>query len=203
MNQIKIEPHFLDNTTELPLYIVQRHLWRVSGNYKIDLALGHFIGRLLNHQNYLILNCGYGTFADALLDLGKDVVSVDYNEAEYDVLSDKVKKTFRIADISSPSLTINLFDNVVSINFIEMEDDISFFNFIDFCKRHSNFYILLMGILFNRPLSVWIAEFDKRGFRYKPDMVESIMSLKTKFYHQKMNNVLIFENKFPKIEDYG
>ena len=200
---MKIKPHFLDKTTEWPEYIIKREKWKSSHDYKIDLSLGHVIGRLLGYENYLVLNTGYGTLSEVLISLGKNVVSVDETDFEYDVLSENVQKTFRIADVLSPALTIKLFDNVVSVNFEDFETDDQLNLFVNFVTRHSNRYILLMYNKFYHTKDDIISYFLKRHFEYQEDLVQQITSLHTRLFHYKLFSTYIFKNLNPKDEVYG
>lgn len=200
---MKIKPHFLDKSTELPEYIVKRELWKSTQNYKVDLGLGHFIGRLLGYDDYLVLNCHYGTFSEALISLGKNVVSVDVDDSEYEVMPEIVQKTFRLADVLSPALTIKLFDNVLSINLEDFEKDEDVFKFINFTTRHANRYILLMFTKIYHTKNMLIDSFLKKQFEYQEDLVKQITDLHTRMFHHKLFATYIFKNLNPKDEVYG
>lgn len=197
-------PHFLNSSTLIPEYILKRREWLSNGNYFDHLMLGHKIADILNKEKYLVIDCGYGTFSDALLYKSKLIMSTDFNEDEYDVLPKKVQYTFRIADITSDSLKMGLFDNLVSSSFKDFDNEEDMIKFINFAVRHANYHIFLLFDRLIQSPSRWIELFEKVNFIYQDKLVKELVdSLSDKLKSLKISNCLIFTNKEPKYEEYG
>ena len=191
---MKIKPHPLVRSTELPSSIYKRRDWELLGFYRDYLALGHYISHMFGDVYYLVLKSGYGTINEALVDNQREITSTDDNEYEIDTMSVKVRENFRVADILSPAQRLGIYDVVVSTNMIDLNDeDLSLF--VDFTERHRPTHVFL---LFHSPIDQkrWIEFFERYGFTFESDVVRLVQNdLFGKLNVVKLDSLLIFKKE--------
>lgn len=191
------------NSTEIPEYIRKQQSWGINGDYLSHLSLGYIIADTLQKSSYLVLNTGYGTFADSLFEKQKKVKCTDSDEHCYDVMSDRVQQHFRIVDITRSSIWLGLFDNVVSSQFSDIYNLDVLPDVVNFICKHSNFFVALLFIAFQNSSITWIDEFTKHQFNYNDELVNNVIQKLHNRTNLNLKNLLIFQNQNPIVEVYG
>lgn len=182
-------PCHIKESTKIPSSIIKQRDWERLGYYKDHLAIGHYISYLFGEVNYLMLKSGYGTSADALLDNHCTITCTDDDESEINTMSSKVRGSFRVADITSPSQFIGNFNVVFSVEMPIGLDPELVSDFIDHHNSSSVFLLFADDV----DIDIWVSSFEKRGFTYQSELCEFIKhKLANKLHIVKLDTLIIF-----------